>query len=181
MRVSVVIVNYNSGRLLARCLAHLDRQTVTPERVLVVDNASTDGSGALIDTSRQVTVIRAGKNLGFAAGNNFALSVCATPLVVLLNPDAFPEPDWLEKLLTAAEKNPGCAMFGSRLLSAEQPSLLDGDGDHYHVSGAVWREGHMRRVTPAAAPREVFSPCAAAAMYRTEALRQVGGFDEDFF
>lgn len=181
MRVSVVIVNFNSGKLLARCLRHLERQTVTPERVLVVDNASMDGSWDVADPDGRLTVIRSDRNLGFAAGNNLALAQCDTPLVALLNPDAFPEPDWLEALLSAAEQHPQYAMFSSRLVSAEDPRLLDGDGDHYHVSGAVWREGHGRPAGPAATPREVFSPCAGAALYRTEILRGIGGFDEDFF
>lgn len=181
MSVSVIIVNYNSGRLLEKCLAHVARQTVIPERVLVVDNASTDNSCDGVDTSGRVTLIRPGENLGFAAGNNLALAQCRTPLVALLNPDAFPRADWLETLLTAAERNPQYAMFGSRLVSAEKPALLDGDGDCCHVSGLVWREGHMRPVPVAVTPREVFSPCAAAALYRTEAVREAGGFDADFF
>ncbi len=179
--VSVIIVNYNSGRLLARCLKCLARQTVTPQQVMVVDNASTDGSCDLIETLDGMTLVRAETNLGFAAGNNLALARCSTPFVALLNPDAFPEPDWLESLLDAAEKYPQYAMFGSRLVSAENPRLLDGDGDYYHVSGIVWREGHMRPVKAPSAPREVFSPCAAAALYRTEAVREAGGFDPDFF
>ena len=178
MCVSVVIVNFNSGGLLARCLECLRRQTVVPERVFVIDNASTDGSWNVTGISMEgLTVIRSEKNLGFAAGNNLALEKCTTPFVALLNPDAFPEIDWLERLLDTARIHPEYAMFGSRLISGEDPSRLDGDGDHYHVSGVVWREGHMRRPVPAATPWEVFSPCAAAALYRTEALREVGGFD----
>lgn len=179
--VTVIIVNYNSGRLLDRCLAAVARQTVAPERVLVVDNASTDGSGDRIDASGRVTVIRSDTNLGFAGGNNLALADCRTPFVALLNPDAFPEPDWLENLLKAAQDYPEYAMFGSRLISAENPDLLDGDGDCYHVSGLAWRKGHLRPFKPAFTPREVFSPCAAAAMYRTEVMKAAGGFDADFF
>ncbi len=60
--------------------------------------------------------------------------------------------------------------------------LLDGEGDAYHVSGLVWRMGHGAPV-PAVAEneREVFSPCAAAALYRRSALLEAGGFDEDYF
>ena len=181
MCVSVVIVNYNSGRLLAQCLKRLEQQTVMPERVVVVDNTGRDGSWDAMDTTVNITVLRPGTNIGFAAGNNLALTECRTPFVALLNPDAFPEPDWLEKLLAAAEENPEYAMFGSRLVSAENITLLDGDGDCYHVSGIVWREGHMRPVPAAVTPREVFSPCAAAALYRTRAVQEVGGFDADFF
>lgn len=181
MTVSVVIVNFNSGNLLAKCLRHLETQTLMPERVWVIDNDSTDGSAEIADASDRVKVIQLTENIGFAAGNNLALAQCCTPWVALLNPDAFPEPDWIETLLDAATKNPGYAMFGSRLVAAENPKRLDGDGDCYHVSGMVWREGHGRRLVPETEPWEVFSPCAAAALYRTEALRQVGGFDEDFF
>ncbi len=181
MPLTVIIVNFNSSILLEKCFRYLNLQTVAPDRVFVLDNASTDGFGNITDSSGRVTVFKMTENVGFAAGNNRALALCTTPLVALLNPDAFPEPDWIEKLLLAAEKYPEYSMFGSRLVSAEKPKLLDGDGDRYHVSGAAWREGHGRLFQKEATPWEVFSPCAAAAMYRTEALREAGGFDEDFF
>jgi GT2 family glycosyltransferase len=181
MSVSVIIVNFNSGPLLAECLKHLDRQTLPPERVWVVDNASSDGSADIRYPPDRVTVLKIGENIGFAAGNNLALARCATPWVALLNPDAFPAQDWLETLVAAAGEHPGYAMFGSRLICADDPGRLDGDGDCYHVSGVVWRDGHGRPWAPGQEPWEIFSPCAAAALYRTEVLRRVGGFDEDFF
>jgi GT2 family glycosyltransferase len=179
--LTVIIVNFNSYELLEKCLRHVRLQTHPPERVLVLDNGSTDGFGCTKEFAGRVEVLKMTDNLGFAAGNNRALAQCTTPLVALLNPDAFPAPDWIEKLLLAAEEFPEYAMFGSRLVSARDPERLDGDGDCYHVSGAAWREGHGWFFEAQSAPREVFSPCAAAAMYRTEALRAAGGFDEDFF
>ena len=102
--------------------------------------------------------------------------------VVLLNPDAVPASDWLEQLVATAEKHPQFSCFGSRLLTYKDPSRIDGDGDIYHVSGLAWRDGHGQKVcTRGIANREVFSTCAAAAMFRVSALRAVGGFDEDFF
>jgi GT2 family glycosyltransferase len=102
--------------------------------------------------------------------------------IVLLNPDAFVEPEWLEELLLAAQRNPAFDVFGSKLINATLPTLLDGEGDSYHVSGLVWRTGHgMLATTQEENEREIFSPCAAAAMYRRSALLQLGGFDEDFF
>jgi GT2 family glycosyltransferase len=100
----------------------------------------------------------------------------------LLNPDAYPEPEWLEQLVETAKAHPDYAMFGSRQVVADHFGLLDGEGDIYHVSGLVWRSGHGRPVSAGAQdPREIFSPCAAAALYRADVLRRVGGFDEDFF
>lgn len=183
MTVTVIIVNWNSGELLAECLRRLGAQTVQPERVLVVDNASTDGSitgaGKL---AGNVTVLRMNANLGFAAGNNRALAECETELVALLNPDAFPEPDWIERLLAAARAHPEIAAFGSRQLCQGDPEVLDGIGDIYHMSGLAWRGGHgMRQQARDLVAREIFSPCAAAALYRRQVLEDSGGFDEDFF
>lgn len=180
--ITVVIVNWNSGPLLAECLERLAAQTLRPAAILVVDNASSDGSEAVAEQFPAVRLLRMGANLGFAAGNNAALGLCATEFVALLNPDAFPEPDWLSRLYAAAEARPDVAAFGSRQLRHEDAGTLDGVGDAYHVSGLVWRQGHGARHTAhSVVPRAIFSPCAAAALYRRQALAEVGGFDEDFF
>lgn len=182
MSVSVILVNWNSGNLLPECLQHLERQTISPEYIFVVDNASTDGSADIKDASGGVTVLKMAENIGFAAANNQALDRCTTEFVALLNIDAFPEPDWIEQLLRAALRHPDAAAFGSRQLSYENPNILDGIGDSYHVSGLVWRNGHGQRLkSQDLATHEIFSPCAAAAMYRRSALTEVGGFDADYF
>jgi GT2 family glycosyltransferase len=183
MSITVIIVNWNGGDLLAECLRRLEAQTIQPTRVLVVDNASSDdsltGIGNLADN---VTVLRMKTNLGFAAGNNRALAECNTELVALLNPDAFPEPDWLERLLAAARANADVSAFGSRQLCHDNPEVLDGIGDNYHISGLAWRERYgIRQQGQDLVSREIFSPCAAAALYRRQALVDVGGFDDDFF
>jgi GT2 family glycosyltransferase len=183
MMITVIIVNWNGGEMLAECLRRLKAQTIQPARVLVVDNASSDGSvtgaGKLTDDA---TVLRMNANLGFAAGNNRALAECDTEFVALLNPDAFPEPDWLERLLAAARLNADVAAFGSRQLCHDNPEVLDGIGDNYHISGLAWRERYgIRQREKDLVPREIFSPCAAAALYRRQAVVDAGGFDEDFF
>jgi GT2 family glycosyltransferase len=182
MSVAVIIVNYNSGALLAECLRHLELQTVKPERVLVVDNASIDESADRSEQFFDITLLKLNSNLGFAAGNNWAIAKCDTEFIALLNPDAFPEPDWLEQLLNAAETSPDAAMFGSRQLCHENPEILDGIGDSYHMSSLVWRQRHgVRQQATDLAQKEIFSPCAAAALYRRQALVDAGGFDEDYF
>ena len=98
---TVVIVNWNGERWLRPCLDALARQqTARPFLTWVVDNASSDGSLALLATEYpSVRVLRNTANLGFAGGNNTALREVTTPYAVLLNNDATPEPDWLEQLL----------------------------------------------------------------------------------
>jgi GT2 family glycosyltransferase len=183
-RVALIIVNYNSRGYIARCLAAVSQQSFRSFRTIVVDNSSTDGSAD--DLERQfpwIELRRAGRNLGFAAANNLgAAGTAGSQWIVTLNPDAFPKADWLERLLAAAEARPEFSFFGGCTLLADAPNLLDGVGDIYHVSGLHWREGHQRPFTPEhSLLREIFAPCAAAAMYRREAFEAAGGFDEDFF
>ncbi|MEE9412720.1 MAG: glycosyltransferase family 2 protein [Methylococcales bacterium] len=182
MAVSVIIVNWNSKDLLRKCLQHLSRQTIQPDRVIVIDNNSTDDSLIAAEDFKNVVVKKMDSNLGFAAGNNQALYECDTEWVALLNPDAFPEADWLESLLNGAESNPDFVAFGSRQLCQENPAILDGIGDTYHISGAVRRERHNnQQQADDLIAREIFSPCAAAALYKRQALNEVGLFDDDYF
>jgi GT2 family glycosyltransferase len=183
-RISVIIVNWNGERFLERCLAALMIQTVQPHEIILVDNASTDSSLEIVRSFTSVRLLALSENTGFARGNNLAikLSSVTSEWIALLNPDAFADPCWLESLLTAAQRNPGFDIFGSKLLNAGNPTLIDGTGDAYNISGLVWRMGHgMLASSTSDDELEIFSPCAAAALYRRSDLLEVGGFDEDYF
>lgn len=180
--VAVIIVNWNGGKLLQRCLEHVLRQSLKPDKILLIDNGSTDNSGLKASEHPDVTVYFMNRNLGFAAANNWALHQCETEWVALLNPDALPKPDWLSNLMRAAQQIPQYSMFGSTQLMLNNPQQLDGLGDVYHCSGIAWREGHgQQRQEIDTRLRDIFSPCACAALYRRDALIELGGFDEDFF
>lgn len=181
--ISVIVVNFQSFSTLRRCLDALRVQTLAPECVVLIDNSRDRECAALQKDYPYLLVECLGQNLGFAAANNRGVAMCQTEFVALLNPDAFPEPDWLEKLINAAKARPDCAAFGSLQLMDSNPELIDGMGDVYHFSGVMWREAHGQprsKIGPLTM-RSIFSPCAAAALYRREAFLEVGGFDEDFF
>ena len=114
MSATVIIVNWNSGQLLEKCLDSLSRQTLQPEKVFVVDNGSHDGSDECEVQNSNVTLRKLNTNLGFAAANNLALAECDSEFVALLNPDAFAEPHWLEHLVEAVNSEPDAVAFGSR-------------------------------------------------------------------
>lgn len=182
--MAVVVVNYNSGDHLTRCIQSLHDQRVSPQRILVVDNASTDGS--LEQSQRRfpnVVFLRQASNLGFAAANNIAIGQLGdVEWVALLNADAFAQPGWIEALTDAALSHPTFDMFACPMLRDDDPSTSDGMGDVYHVSGFAWRDGCGLPVAESPPRvREVFGPCAAAACYRREALVDCGGFDEQYF
>jgi GT2 family glycosyltransferase len=113
-RATVVVVNWNGARLLPSCLDALQRQeTSAPFLTWVVDNASSDGSVELLERDYPwARVLRNPDNRGFAGGNNTALREVTTPFAVLLNNDATPEPDWLERLLAPFDE-PGAERLGA--------------------------------------------------------------------
>ena len=183
-RVAVIVVNWNAGTDLERCLQSVAAQTRTADRVVVVDNASSDGSADELEARYPgVDVVRSATNLGFAAANNLAARrASGCTWIALVNPDAFLATDWLERMLAVAEGAHDVAALGCRLVLDDQPGVLDGVGDAYHLGGFAWRIGHG---APAGdgdrAPFEVFGPSAAAALYRRDAFLEVGGFEERFF
>lgn len=182
-KTAVVIVNWNSGGLLERCVEAVQRQTVAAGEVIVVDNASSDGSlEAVVTRFPQVRLVRLAENAGFAKANNIAVRLAEDRTwVALLNPDAFPTPTWLEVLLEAAVRESHYTFFGSRLVRDGEAHVLDGTGDVYHVSGLAWRRGYGQAAQTRVGNEEIFAPCAAAALYLREAFLEVGGFDERYF
>jgi len=182
--ITVVVVNYNAGRHLAETIAGLKAQTFRDFETILIDNASTDGSieaalavGAPCEDFRTIRLVR---NTGFASANNVAARRAKGRYLALLNPDAFPELDWLAQLLAAAEAHPEAAAFGSRMIDAGDPGLLDGTGDVYTASGAAYRRDHGLPLRPRP-DAEVFGACAAAALYRRDLFLALGGFDERLF
>ena len=184
-KVSIIIVTWNSESLILRCLDNLVQKTFQGFEVVVVDNGSSDGTIEYLQERQPGLALQLkslDRNRGFAAANNIGARMARGRLLALLNSDAFPAPDWLEKLLLVAQRHPEFSFFSSRQLQANAPQLLDGAGDALHISGLAWR----RYVSFPAAQyglemEEVFSPCAAAALYLRQAFLQVDGFDEDFF
>jgi GT2 family glycosyltransferase len=180
---SVVVVCCNSGAYLPRCLHALAAQSFRDFEVLIVDNASTDGSTSDLPSRHpdlRIRLERLSANVGFAAACNVGARLARGGWLVLLNPDAFPHPGWLRELLSAAESHPN-SFFASRQIQANRPQLLDGEGDIYYTSGLALRANYNVPHFGAAPPREVFSACAAAAMYPRAEYLSAGGFDEDYF
>jgi GT2 family glycosyltransferase len=182
-RIALVIVNFNGLGQIARCLESVGGQTLKPARTIVVDNGSTDGSVELIrERYPEAEVVLAGANIGFAAANNRGARRAADcEWLALLNPDAFPEPSWLEALVRAAQENPQFSGVGSHMRRAGVVGELDGTGDVYHVGGMAWRRDNGKPDSVARERGEIFSPCAAAALYPRSLFVEAGGFDERYF
>ena len=183
MKIAVIVVNWNSGAFLKRCLQSLEAQRRQPDRVIVVDCASSDDSLRIAGRELGLfQLIRSQENVGFARGNNIAAAAAMDcDALALLNPDAFADPEWLRAMEAAAEAAPEVSAFASQMRFDARPEYLDGAGDSYHVAGRAWRNGHGSLAETWTGAIDVFAPCAAAALYRRNAFDDVGGFDESYF
>ncbi len=180
--VTVAIVAYQSGAYLQPCVAALAAQTFADFEALILDNGSTDGATrALRLPDPRFRVVALGANLGFAAANNRAAELGRGAWLATLNPDTEAAPDWLAELMAATRRWPQADAFGSTQLLLSDPSRLDGVGDVWHAAGLPWRAGFGRPASAIPPEGEVFSPCAAAALYRRTRFLELGGFDPAFF
>jgi GT2 family glycosyltransferase len=180
--VSVIVVTYESGPTLARCLDTLKAQSFRGFELIVVDNASKDRAAqAAADRDPAIRLIANAENLGFAAAVNQGARAASGRWLVLLNPDAYAQPDWLERLLAAAQAHPDVRAFTSRQLMAAEPERLDGLGDVMAAPGFPFRGGYGRRDPGDAQVGEVFSPCGGAMMVDRALFLELGGFDERLF
>lgn len=180
--LTVCIIAYNSGPTLRTCLERLGAQTFRDFETLVIDNASPDPGDAEIAASFPfVKLVRNTENLGFTGAGNQGARLGRGRWYVLLNPDAFAEPDWLAKLTAAAARHPGVASFTSRQMVEGEPGMLDGLGDVMSITGIPYRGGYLSPDRGEAWEGEVFSPCGAAMMIDRKLFLELGGFDETFF
>ncbi|MBI5535074.1 MAG: glycosyltransferase family 2 protein [Deltaproteobacteria bacterium] len=187
MRLSVVVVNWNSREDLAACLESLQAQTHDDLETIVVDNGSTDGSAQMVrDRFPRCKLLAETENLGFAEACNRGIVASTGPWVAMLNNDAVAEPDWAEALMKAAAEAPdNCGMLQSLMLFMQRRDTINSIGIDLLRTG----RGHDRyeglRREAARKAEEIFCPTAGAAAYRRAMLDsiklQTGWFDRTHF
>jgi N-acetylglucosaminyl-diphospho-decaprenol L-rhamnosyltransferase len=190
---AAVIVNYNAGPAVTDCVGSVLAQEARPE-VVVVDNASTDGSvDGLRRAHPDVRIVHSGGNLGYARAANLGIAATGAPIVAVLNPDTVLQPGTGAALVSRFAAEPDLGAAGPRLHnpdgsvypSARQvPSLVDAVG--HGLLFFVWRDNPFTRryretgADPGRA-RDVDWVSGAAVWLRRAALDDVGGWDERYF
>ncbi len=179
--ISVIIVNFNGIKYLEQCLSSLALQTFCDYEVIVVDNASSDGSLAYLEEYfPDAKLVQSRENLGFAGGVNAGIRVASGEYIMTLNNDTRVDPDCLFQLLAAMDQDESVGMVAAKMLFFDR--RINSTGICISRSGAAWDRGMYEEDTGQYDRiEEVFGPCGGAALYRRLMLEEVGLFDEDFF
>jgi len=179
-RVVVIIPNYNGANLLPDCLAALSRQTLTPDRIIVVDNASSDDSLALLRNHwPKIDILECDRNRGFAGAVQQGINASNEPFIALLNNDARPEPQWLEALISC---------FSIQEIGSVSSLMYTSAGNIESVGIGISLVGVGFRLMEGEVPDrvpsfmfEIFGASGGAMMLRRKALFEAGGFEEMYF
>lgn len=184
--VAAIVVNHEREEMLRDCLASLtvalDR-VAGPTEVIVVDNASRDGSREAVRAEfPEVSLIELGANRGFPTAVNAGLALSNSEWVLLVNNDATLEPRCVSRLLQASEDCPGVGALAAQMRFAATPGRINSAG--IEVDGLGVASDRLLGAPVESSetePVEVFGASAGAALYRRSMLDQIGGFDGSFF
>lgn len=183
--VSVVVVNHNGIGFLRECLGSLEALEPGAHEVILVDNASTDGSvGWVREHHPWVRRIEAGENLGYCGGNNVGIRASAQPFVALLNNDTRVEPDWLAHLFSDLQSHPAAAACSSLVLLPGDPPRIHYAGSEAHVIGHIANLHYLQPlplVSPRLSPGSTGVYVGSSVLFRRAALDEVGLLEERFF
>ena len=197
VRLSIIIVTYNAGRLLKECIDSIYKESITtPFDVWVVDNNSQDDSIAMIkECFSKVNLIENGTNIGFAKANNMALSRSKADYFLLLNPDTVVHDNAIEKVVKFVDRSPEVGIVGCRVLNEDgtlqlacRRSIPTPHVAFFRLSGLsrlfpnskVMAKYNLTYLNPNEA-NEIDAVSGAFLMIRREVVDSIGKLDERFF
>lgn len=197
--VTAILVNYNAGNELAVALRSIQSDCAQVEwEAVIVDNASSDNSAAIVETFPRATLIRNPANVGFGRAVNQAAAVATAPRLLLVNPDCRLVSGAISTLRSVLDAEPSCAVVGPRIFDPEGTVQGSARGDPDMLTGLFGRTGALRVLLPflPVARRNVVVEDAvrtgassvvvdwlsgACMLIRRDAFTAAGGFDERFF
>ena len=190
--LSIIVVSYNTRELLRECLTSATRPERDDTEILVVDNASSDGSADLVASEfPSIRLVASPDNLGFAAANNLALGLARGRLVLLLNPDARLTAGALDALIGGMAAEPTVGIVGPTLRFPDGAFQSSGFGfptvtselrQSRSVDWVFRRAGAPAPTAPAGRdPIDVDWVDGACLMIRRDVIEAIGPLDEQFF
>ena len=179
--VTVVIPNYNGNGYLRQCLDSIYIQTYKDVEVIVVDNASIDGSYEWVRKYKNITYIQLERNYGFSYAVNKGIKSAKGEYILLLNNDTQLCKGFLTEIVQVIQSDTKIFSVSSKMIQYYEPQLIDDAGDEYTVIGWAYKRGDGKNINEFMKQERIFSACAGAALYRRDIFDKIGYFDERFF
>lgn len=175
---SIIIVNWNCEKYIAKCLEAVFKQTYGNFEIIIIDNGSTDGSEEIIrNYGTQIQLIHNPTNLGFSKANNQGIKRSKGEFVLLLNADAFIEPDFLEEMFKVAKSDERIGLVTGKILkqaSENSKKVIDSTGHtsnrYRHFSDRGWNKEDRGQYDTC---EYVFSICAVCGLYKRQMLEDI--------
>lgn len=181
-KVLVVIPNYNGLKHIERCLNSVLAQSYRPIEIVVVDNASTDGSDRLIQEKfPQLRLIQSGANVGWGVACNTGMRAAQSEYIVLMNNDAYLEKNCIEELVKAVNLSPRYGSAASRILLWDEPEKTEVCGLVIYPDGSSCGRGRLGPADRYMQTEEVFCANDCCNLYRRSMIDEIGDYDPDFF
>ena len=182
MKVSVIIPNMNGKHFLEECLDSLSGLSFDDTEIIVVDNASTDGSVEYMHERYPfVRIFENSENMGFAPAVNQGIRGAKGQYVLLLNNDTKVLPGFVDALCKALDDDEKVFGASAQMLMYSDPELIDDAGDLYTLFGLAFQRGNRKPASRFSKSARITSPCGGACMYRMSVLNEIGLLDEAFF
>nr|WP_296266115.1 glycosyltransferase family 2 protein [uncultured Merdimonas sp.] len=180
--VTVVIPNYKGKQYLCACVQSLYESTDLDLDVLIVDNASNDGSVEEVKKAYpKVRFVMLDQNYGFCKAVNIGIQKSDTPFVFLLNNDTLVCKGAVEALLSAVRQDERIFSVESKMLQYQDHSRLDSAGTYYNALGWAFARGKDKPACRYQKKEDTFAACGGAAIYRKKVFEEIGYFDERHF
>ena len=180
--IDLVIVNFNTKKILLQCLQSIEAYTPLPHQVIVVDNGSQDGSLEMLSqmASNHLIMIANTKNEGYAKACNQGILAGTSPYILLLNSDVLVTAHWLEPLLHCMDSDPRIAVVGPKMI--DHHGRITGAGivgtNAHHEPRGLFERNEIGKYDQ---QEDCISVCGAAYLIRRDLLAQLGLFDENYF
>lgn len=180
--VSIILLTYNSSQDLLECIPSLLSQTYNNFEIILIDNASKDGTVRLIKTNYpQIDVIETGKNLGYPGGNNIGFEHAQGEYIVVMNPDTVADSNWLTELIQPLEEDSSIDVTVPKILIYYDKDKINTCGNLPHYTGLTFCRGLNASVDSCSIKEEVGAISGCSFAIRREMINYVEGFDADFF
>ena len=180
--VSIIVLNYNAGKLLLDCIESIKKSSYQNIEILVVDNISSDGSQIKCkEKFPDVRLIENKKNLGYCGGNNIGIREAKGKFIVILNPDTIVEKNWLEELFSAYNKF-GDGLYQPKILSLNEEEIIQSTGNMLHVFGFGYARDKGNKITHKKEEIEKIGYASGTCLFTTtNVIKKVGMLDEFLF